>query len=103
MAFGQSYPVPGGVGATFSNVQANATTATFTLDAGPAIATFQAFDPNNPGTVTLYTSAGVSVLTMAAPGYADFIVPVGGGSYYFTTTAAANLLAGTTPNSFMLR
>lgn len=95
MSVAASFPVPEGIGASFSNVVANVQTANFTLDAGLAIATFQPVDPNNPGTVTLATSAGTTVITMSAGGYGEFLVPVGGQTYHFTATQGANLLAGT--------
>src|SRR5512146_203447 len=94
-----SVPVPEGVGASFSNVVAGGTTGNFHLDEGVAIMTFQPADVNQPGTATLYTSAGTAVTSCTAAGYADFVVPVGGQTYYFTVTAATNLLAGTMPSN----
>jgi len=92
-------PVPEGVTASFANVVQGGTTANFHMDEGLAVMTYQPADSNNPGTATLYTSAGVSVTSCTEPGYADFAVPVGGGSYYFVTTEAANLIAGTMPSN----
>jgi hypothetical protein len=94
-----SYPIPEGVTASFSAPKAGANTATFTLPYGLAVLTFQPVDANAPGTVTLYDSAGNSVLTMNHAGHYSLAVPAGGKSYYFNPSAGANLLAATIPNS----
>ncbi len=99
MADTAAIPVPTGPGASFSDVVAGVNTATFTLDPGLGVAVFQPNDFNNPGVATLYDSAGNTILTMAAAGYAMFAVPVGGKSYYFSATLGANLLAAVRPDN----
>ena len=92
-------PVPIGVGQSFSNVPVNSiVTATFGLDAGAAVATFQAIDKNDPGVVTLYDGDDNVVITMDREGYSNVIVPYGGLTYYFAATKGAKLLALTHPS-----
>jgi hypothetical protein len=69
-------------------------TSPFNLVAGVNVVVFQASDPNNPGVLTLYTSAGVAVLSMTVPGYSPFEVPAGGASYYFDCSACGASLVG---------
>lgn len=95
---GDAIPIPVGIGWSVSNVQPNVQTPTQGLDAGFAIATFQPVDVNNPGTATLYNSAGTVILTLTQGGYGEFMVPVGGASYYFIATNGAAVLAATRPN-----
>ena len=92
-----SFPVPVGVGASVSPA-AVGNTATFTIDAGLAVVTFNPADVNNPGTLTLYDQNANSVLTMTAGGYAVFMVPVGGLGYYVNLTQPAKTVALTRPN-----
>lgn len=95
---GDAIPIPVGVGWSLSNVQPNAQTPTQGLSAGYAVATFQPYDVNNPGVVTLYNSAGTVILTLTSGGYGNFVVPPGGASYYFIATNGAAVLAATNPN-----
>src|SRR5574340_702651 len=94
-----AFPIPEGVTASFSQVRPG-NTATFGLDAGLAIVTFQPADINNPGTLTLYdNTTGNTMGTLTAAGYMPFQVPPGGGTYYFNATLPVQLVAATTPNS----
>jgi hypothetical protein len=98
------FPIPEGQTSSFSFPAAGVNTATFTLPGGAqAVVTFQPLDYNNPGTLTLSDSAGNTILTMLAGGYAGWTVPniaTGAGTgYYFNATAGAQLVAATVPNS----
>lgn len=94
-----SYPVPIGVGASFSPVAAVVATNSFTIGTpGYAIVTFQPLDVNDPGLVTLFDSAANTILTMDRAGYENVMVPGGGLTYYFTASKGAALLAMTSPS-----
>jgi hypothetical protein len=90
--------IPIGVTASFQDVRASLATPVFGMDAGQAVVTFQARDPNNPGIVTLLDSDNNIMLTMEAEGYSSFYVPTGGARYYFTATLGAKTLAMTHPS-----
>jgi len=99
-----TYPVPIGIGASFSPVEANIKTATFYMPPGQAVVTFQPADPNNAGTLTLFNDDDTSILTMVAPGYSTWVVPgetgieTDGEQYYFSCTQRMNLVAMTVPS-----
>lgn len=100
MASGAAFPIPSGVTASFSNVAAGVNTPAAHLDAGGAVMTYQPYDANDAGTVTLTDNTStLAVGTLTAGGYLLFQVPPGGNSYYMSGTKGAQLLAITTPNS----
>lgn len=98
-----TYPLPIGPTASFSPVAANTNTATFYMPPGMMIVTFNPADVNNPGVLTLYTSAGTSMMTMKEAGHFPFIVPgedkvqTAGANYYFSCTQPMNLVGATVP------
>lgn len=100
MATGAAFPIPSGTTASFAQVAAGANTPAAWLDAGPAVMTFQPYDVNWPGTVTLYdNTSGLAVGTLTSAGYLPFVVPPGGNKYYMTGTCGAAIFAITSPNS----
>jgi hypothetical protein len=94
-----SYPIPTGVGFSVSPVpKSSVASRSNTIGPGYAIVTFQPFDVNCPGVLSLYDSADNLILTMDRAGYENVLVPDGGLTYYFKATLGAQLAALTQPS-----
>ena len=91
-------PIPIGVTQSFSGLQAGVNSATFGLDAGMYVVTFNPVDVNNAGTLKLTDGSGNTMVSMTTQGYAEFYT-VGGTGFYFNASAGANTAAATKPNN----
>ncbi len=90
--------IPNGITTSFSNVQPNVSTPTFTFPGGVVVITFNPLNVDSPGVLTLYDSAGNVLLTMTQQGSYPWQVPAPTAAYYFTSTAAIGTVAMTLPN-----
>lgn len=86
-----AFPVPIGVGTSFSDLAPNVATRTFEIRLGNGyIVTFNPVDVNDPGVLTLYDSANTAILTMAQGGSYGLSTPTGTGFYFKGTKGARN-------------
>ncbi len=90
--------VPNGITASFSGVQPNINTATFTMPGGMVVITFNPADVSSPGVLTLYDTSGNALLSMTQGGNFPWQVPAPSTNYYFSSTTAIRTVAMTLPN-----